>query len=560
MDVFFIQTIVAELTRRLGGSRVDKIYQPGAETIVFNLWTGREKLRLAGSFHPDRPGLFLIGSSPLNPPAPHRFAQLLRARLARMLAVEQVPGERAVEMKFAGRDQHPYRLVAEFLGRSANLILVDEGGFIVDCLKRRNADSWGRTVKPGQLYQTPGRPQDRHPLEEFLPVPSEASTGERAFRSWLQATLLPMSPAAAHALSSRMGSGADPEDLLAQFRQAYVQGTLRPVLLQVGNRKLLTALPAAFLEPDRTGSLSSPSLVAETYFLERPGGVVGDRNRRQLEAAVQKRVRRLEERFRKLEQDRDRQSQWRKEGKWGELILANLYRLRRGMNEAVVEDLFEEPMKMVNIPLDQALTPQENAVRYLRRKARAERGRRHVDERLESTRGEIAWLNTVAFSLEEANHPEELQQIELELTTQGVFGGNSRAPARKPAPPSVPRLNQTRSPEGLVLFWGNNNRGNDYLYRHVLDAEDLWFHAHGMPGAHLVLKVEKGRAVPEAEILFAAGIAGGYSRGRSDSRVEVMVARGKDVRKPKGAPPGMVTVSSYRTVRVPPVRREPEPD
>ena len=76
-----------------------------------------------------------------------------------------------------------------------------------------------------------------------------------------------------------------------------------------------------------------------------------------------------------------------------------------------------------------------------------------------------------------------------------------------------------------------------------------------MPGGHLVLKCgSEGGQVPEEDVLFAASFAAGYSKGKDASKVEVIVAQGREVKKPKGAKPGLVTVNTYRTVMVAPRR------
>jgi predicted ribosome quality control (RQC) complex YloA/Tae2 family protein len=114
-------------------------------------------------------------------------------------------------------------------------------------------------------------------------------------------------------------------------------------------------------------------------------------------------------------------------------------------------------------------------------------------------------------------------------------------------------VRQAITPGGYTLFWGRNNRSNDHVSRTLTRPDDLWFHAANMPGCHLVLRRKgEGGDVPEADVLFAAAIAAAHSRGKDAGKVEVMVAEGKWVRKPKGARPGLVTVEHYRTVVVRP--------
>lgn len=111
------------------------------------------------------------------------------------------------------------------------------------------------------------------------------------------------------------------------------------------------------------------------------------------------------------------------------------------------------------------------------------------------------------------------------------------------------------TPGGFKLHWGKNNRSNDHVSRQLTGPDDLWFHAHNMPGCHLVLKRgERGGVVPEVDVLHAAAVAAAHSRGKDAGKVEVMVAEGRWVKKPKGARPGLVTVEHYRTVMVRPFK------
>jgi predicted ribosome quality control (RQC) complex YloA/Tae2 family protein len=109
----------------------------------------------------------------------------------------------------------------------------------------------------------------------------------------------------------------------------------------------------------------------------------------------------------------------------------------------------------------------------------------------------------------------------------------------------------------MTVLWGRNNRSNDEISTRRTANEDLWFHVHNQPGCHLVLKRgERKGELPREDIVFAAALAAGYSRGRHDHKVEVMVAEGKAVHKPKGVRPGLVTVNAYRTLLVAPLRLE----
>jgi predicted ribosome quality control (RQC) complex YloA/Tae2 family protein len=118
------------------------------------------------------------------------------------------------------------------------------------------------------------------------------------------------------------------------------------------------------------------------------------------------------------------------------------------------------------------------------------------------------------------------------------------------------KVRQAVSPGGYRCFWGTGNRVNDYLTTRLCRPEDLWFHAQDLPGCHLVWKNEGRGDVPEEDQLFAASLAAGYSRGKNDGKVAVMVTEGKWVQKPKKARPGLVTVRRFRTLLVAPRRMD----
>ena len=112
------------------------------------------------------------------------------------------------------------------------------------------------------------------------------------------------------------------------------------------------------------------------------------------------------------------------------------------------------------------------------------------------------------------------------------------------------QLYKAVSPGGWQLYWGKNSRTNDYVSRNMTGPQDLWFHAKGMPGSHLVLKCgDRADKVTEEDLHHAASFAAGYSKGKDDSKVEVIVAQGRAVKKPKGARPGLVTVDKpFRSI------------
>ena len=99
---------------------------------------------------------------------------------------------------------------------------------------------------------------------------------------------------------------------------------------------------------------------------------------------------------------------------------------------------------------------------------------------------------------------------------------------------------------------GKINLGNDALLRQVARPHDLWFHAHGHAGAHVLLKVEPSKPCRNTRLIEAASIAAYYSKGSTSAAVEVIYTHVRNVRKFRGARPGQVQVTTYQTLEVTP--------
>jgi predicted ribosome quality control (RQC) complex YloA/Tae2 family protein len=107
--------------------------------------------------------------------------------------------------------------------------------------------------------------------------------------------------------------------------------------------------------------------------------------------------------------------------------------------------------------------------------------------------------------------------------------------------------------EGFEVLVGRGDAENDELTFRIAEPRDLWLHvAGGVAGSHVVIRNPEGGEIPRTVIERAAGLAGWYSKARASGRVEVHYCRARDVKKPRGAPTGLVQLSQYKRVRVAP--------
>jgi predicted ribosome quality control (RQC) complex YloA/Tae2 family protein len=106
--------------------------------------------------------------------------------------------------------------------------------------------------------------------------------------------------------------------------------------------------------------------------------------------------------------------------------------------------------------------------------------------------------------------------------------------------------------EGWTILVGKSAAGNDYITRKLARPDDLWLHAEGMPGSHVVIRNPDKRDIPQGVLRKAASLAAYHSKGRGSSKVPVAYTRAANVKKPKGAALGLVTLTGRKTIMAAP--------
>jgi predicted ribosome quality control (RQC) complex YloA/Tae2 family protein len=289
--------------------------------------------------------------------------------------------------------------------------------------------------------------------------------------------------------------------------------------------------------------------------------------------------------------------------RYGEALLAYLSQVPARSASVTLPDP-ADPAGSLAIDLDPAVKPQVNAARYFKRAAKAERGLLEVPQRLAAVEAE---LHSATRLIERAERYEERPPLEGEGPSAGhevdetidadleralvslppaaragiprLAGGaagaggatpriqNARAAAdsvargdsRAPSARLMPR--RLRSAEGWDVLIGRNNEGNDYLTHTLARPEDWWFHVHGCPGSHVVLRRGKGKNEPSKQtVAEVASWAAFYSQARTAGRVPVIYTQKKYVRKPRKSPPGLAMCEREKTVIVRPVEPKAESD
>jgi len=124
----------------------------------------------------------------------------------------------------------------------------------------------------------------------------------------------------------------------------------------------------------------------------------------------------------------------------------------------------------------------------------------------------------------------------------------STGPKRAPQP----QVREYRVTGGWTVFVGKTDEDNDRLSLKVARPDDWWFHVRGMPGSHVLLRVEEGREPDREALKAAAAIAAYHSKARDGGVVAVSCTRARHVTKPRGAKPGTVEIRKESVLKVRP--------
>ena len=574
LDALCLSGVVAELKPILTGAKIDKVHQPGRDEIILALRLGRGNGRLLLSASPNHPRLQMTELSRENPDAPPMFCMLLRKHLmgGRILSVEQPHLERIVELRLEVLDElgdrKERRLILEAMGRRANLVLVDDQGRIVDCLRRVDGDmSAQRQLLPGLFYRLPPAMDKADPTAldgaEWLRQVEQAP-GESRVDHWLLDTFGGWSPLVCREIAFRAGGRVD-----VTFDELGPQGRVRvaeaaemllnsvkengftPTVISIEKRpKDFTFFPAEqYEEAGECAAYPTFSALMDRFYEQRENQErirqKGQDLIRSVTNARDRTARKIANQQRELDatQDRERLRQF------GDIITSNLHTMERGMATLRALDFYDPEGAEVDIKLDPLLTPQQNAAKYYKEYNKAKTAEEMLTIQLEKGRRELDYLNSVLENITLAEGERDLQEIRQELADTGYLRRQTKG--KDKGRRLSPKPMEFRSTAGLRISVGKNNVQNDLLTCKQAFKSDIWFHTQKIHGSHVILWT--GGAQPDLQSLNeAACLAAWFSQGRESGKVPVDYTPVKYVKKPAGARPGMVVYTTYETAWVTP--------
>jgi len=491
---------VAGELRRWIGAKVQRVFQPEPEVVVIE-WHAGSTSWLLLSAHPVYCRAHLTTRRPANP-TPSGFGVLLRSRLegAFLIGVEQPFRDRVLCLEFHAGD-HRFVLVAELLGKHANLVLIDGGSRILGALKQYGPQRSTRPIQTGHAY--PPIPQ---PTESYSPF----------FRKWLAA------------------GGSEHELESIDGRVAFVSPGVGAYPLPVE--------PLGYQAHRR----DSISIALEQAFESRISHERTESERRGLLQQLNRVREAREVALADLYEARDTAQRAAKLQRQGELILAYASMWTGGRDLTC----YDYDGSELSIRMDPELSALDNAQRYFSKAKKAKSRAPLVEEQI--TRNE-ADLSQLLLAIEAASVADSRQLGMITTEADSKRWRFAKTVSQKPEerPYEGHRIREYLGPGGFNVLVGENAAANDYLTLRVAKPDDWWLHVRGATSAHVIIQVHrKPERVSKEVFEFAAKLAVKNSGQKHASYVPVDITQRRYVRRIKGSPLGMVQYTHERTIHV----------
>ena len=555
-DGITIANIVTELNQTITGGKINKIAQPENDELIITIKNQRKQYRLFLSASASLPLIYLTETNKPSPLTAPNFCMLLRKHIGsgKIIAIEQPGMERIIRFTIEHLnelgDLCTKYLIVEIMGKHSNIIFCNEEDQIIDSIKHVSAHmSSVREVLPGRPYFIPETQSKLNPFvlteeifqEKIFPRPVNVAKA-------IYTSITGISPLMAEEVCYRAGiDGGIPTDGLEDVERVHLahtflrmvddirDGHFEPNIIYKGKEPVeFACFPLSQYQDYRAVSYPSIFPVLETYYAEK--NIVTKMRqktvdlRKIVQNALERNVKKYQLQQKQLK-DTEKKEKYRV---WGELLNTYGYEVEPGAKS--MEALNYYTNEMIQIPLDETMTPQENAKKYFDKYSKLKRTKEALDTLLQETGDEIKHLESIAASLDIASSEEDLVQIKEEMMEYGYVKRKNTG-GKKVKVTSRPY--HYISSDGYDIYVGKNNFQNDELSFKFASGNDWWFHAKGQPGSHVIVK-SKNEELPDRTFEEAGKLAAYYSKGRQAPKVGIDYTQKKNLRKPTGGKPGFV--------------------
>lgn len=538
-DGFFLHHLTNELQEQIEKGRIQKVNQPFDHELVLTIRNNRRNYKLLLSAHPVFGRIQTTEANFQNPQNPNTFTMIMRKYLqgAVIETIQQIENDRILEIIVSNKneigDHIKATLVVEIMGKHSNIILIDKNEHkIIESIKHVGfSQNSYRTILPGSTYIAPPKTKAINPFDisdqtlfELLQTNDLSPKNlQQLFQGLGRDTALELS----HCLK---------DNKLNDFRQFFSR-EYYPSLTE----KSFSAVQ--FSSSHET--FQSLGQLLDYYYQEK---AEKDRIAQQASDLIHRVQSELEKNIKKLAKQQDEllatenAEEFRQKG---ELLTTYLSMVPNNQDVVVLDNYYTN--QTIEISLDRALTPNQNAQRYFKKYQKLKEAVKHLKGIISDTENTITYLESVETSLNHASM-EDINDIREELVETGFIKRRAHDKQHKRKKPE-----QYLASDGkTIIMVGRNNLQNDELTFKMARKGELWFHAKDILGSHVLIRDNLN---PSDEVKTdAAELAAYYSKARLSNLVQVDMIEAKKLNKPSGTKPGFVTYTGQKTLRVTPTQ------
>lgn len=559
-DGVLTYTVITELKKLIIGARVERIVMPTALTTDIYLYYSKKSI-LKIDCTPSSAKMYLSNEKRGGPLTPPSFCMVLRKHLegSRITNISQYSLDRVIQIDFETynelKDKQTKTLVIELMGKHSNCILINNENVIIDSLKRITPSiSSVRSVLPGLKYVYPITKTDflHTNLESFLSNLDK----EMTLMQYLTSTYNGFSKKFAQQIADMINIDANTlikdldNNILEKvfYTLQYIFECIDKNNISIDNENQYLT----FLENDIQFSINS---YLDKYYTNLNSINILKQEKENLSRQLFSNIKRLEKKLKTVLnnlQECDKMDMYRT---YGELISANLYKLKEKVSEIVVDNFYNNNSE-ITIALNKELTPQQNAQKYFKKYSKLKATYTYSIEQKELLESEIEYLESVIYAIESVDNLSELSYIKDELILQKYIKNTQKEKKNKTKENKDNTFKDNilkMEYMGYIIYVGKNNMQNEYITHKIAKNGDIWLHVQKAPGSHIVIKNIAGNEIADNIIVYAATLAASNSKLKNDSKVNVDYCDVKYVKKHPSNKPGLVIYTNFSTITVKPI-------
>lgn len=571
-DGVVISNIVRDINERLTGGRIYKIYQPEQDELNLIVKNQGSTFRLMLNASATLPLVYFLKENKLNPSTAPNFCMLLRKHIGngRIINVSQPGFERIIVIEIEHLDEMGdlcrKKLIVELMGKHSNIIFTDDNNRIIDSIKRIGAQiSSVREVLPGYDYVLPPNEKlspyevtedyfSSFILEKSMSIEKAVYSSVTGFSKLIAGELCFEAGIDGNFSTDSLAPNNKKElwNAFISLRERIEEGNFKPVIVYDKDEPVaFSAVPLLMYQDMKQEEFSDISDLLLVFYEKKD---VYSRIRQKstdLRKVLATAVERTSKKYdiqRKQLKDTEKREKYRI---YGELLQTYGYEAALGDKSITVLNYYTN--EELTIPLDETLTPLENANKYFNKYNKLKRTYEVSLSLVKESKETLDHLLSLQNSMEMATSEADLSEIKEEMILSGLIKSKVTKKAGGKQEKSKPL--HFISSDGFHMYVGKNNLQNDRLTFKTAGPKDLWFHAKEMPGSHVIVKLEGAEDVPDATYEEAARLAAFYSSGKTSPKVEIDYTRRSNLKKPPQANPGYVIYhTNYSMVALPDIK------